>query len=236
MRECLFQLRSPLSIPSLPPPRRHACTIIFSSFVSTTEVQPRIGMDHDTTLQKLWEDAHAWRVEHCVAHSLAAATCQPSARSAETLAAAVKSSLPWVGGGGGATTGLGPCSAGSSPGPRGGVSASPTLLPPAAGGALSDGEEVAPSGAAGGSRPSSVSRRLWTSSASPVRSMAASAGPRADCDRFSSRWDGGGDGPGPVEVGRAPAVEQAREMFRSLRSLTVPQRYVFSFVRERGSI
>ena len=49
--------------------RRHACTIIFSSFVSTTEVQPRLGLDHDTTLQKLWEDAHAWRLEHNVTHS-----------------------------------------------------------------------------------------------------------------------------------------------------------------------
>ena len=48
---------------------RHACTIIFSSFVSTTEVQPRLGLDHDTTLQKLWEDAHAWRLEHNVTHS-----------------------------------------------------------------------------------------------------------------------------------------------------------------------
>lgn len=49
-------------------PCRHACTIIFSSFVSTTEVQPRIGLDTDTTLQKLWEDAHVWRQEHKVEH------------------------------------------------------------------------------------------------------------------------------------------------------------------------
>ena len=42
-------------------PCRHACTIIFSSYVSTDEVQPRIGLDTETTLQKLWEDAHTWR-------------------------------------------------------------------------------------------------------------------------------------------------------------------------------
>ena len=50
-------------------PCRHACTIIFSSYVSTDEVQPRIGLDTDTTLHKLWEDAHAWRQEHNVVHS-----------------------------------------------------------------------------------------------------------------------------------------------------------------------
>jgi hypothetical protein len=50
-------------------PCRHACTIIFSSYVSTDEVQPRIGLDTDTTLHKLWEDAHAWRLEHNVLHS-----------------------------------------------------------------------------------------------------------------------------------------------------------------------
>jgi len=50
-------------------PCRHACTIIFSSYVSTTEVQPRVGLDTDTTLQKLWEDAHAWRQEHNVVHN-----------------------------------------------------------------------------------------------------------------------------------------------------------------------
>lgn len=50
-------------------PCRHACTVIFSSYVSTDEVQPRIGLDTDTTLHKLWEDAHAWRQEHNVVHS-----------------------------------------------------------------------------------------------------------------------------------------------------------------------
>ena len=50
-------------------PCRHACTIIFSSYVSTDEVQPRIGLDTETTLHKLWEDAHAWRQEHNVVHS-----------------------------------------------------------------------------------------------------------------------------------------------------------------------
>ena len=43
--------------------------MIFSSYVSTDEVQPRIGLDTDTTLHKLWEDAHAWRQEHNVVHS-----------------------------------------------------------------------------------------------------------------------------------------------------------------------
>ena len=43
--------------------------VIFSSYVSTDEVQPRIGLDTDTTLHKLWEDAHAWRQEHNVVHS-----------------------------------------------------------------------------------------------------------------------------------------------------------------------
>jgi len=51
-------------------PCRHACTVIFSSYVSTTEVQPRVGLDTDTTLQKLWEDAHVWRQEHNVSHEL----------------------------------------------------------------------------------------------------------------------------------------------------------------------
>jgi hypothetical protein len=59
-------------------PCRHACTIIFSSYVSTTEVQPRIGLDTDTTLQKLWEDAHVWRHEHKVEHYSPAARALPS--------------------------------------------------------------------------------------------------------------------------------------------------------------
>jgi len=65
-------------------PCRHACTIIFSSYVSTTEVQPRVGLDTDTTLQKLWEDAHAWRQEHNVVHETRRSSAAvPAARVAE---------------------------------------------------------------------------------------------------------------------------------------------------------
>ncbi len=39
-------------------------------------MQPRLGLDHDTTLQKLWEDAHAWRLEHNVAHSATQSPCR----------------------------------------------------------------------------------------------------------------------------------------------------------------
>eukprot|EP00286_Rhodomonas_abbreviata_P022833 CAMPEP_0181311304 /NCGR_PEP_ID=MMETSP1101-20121128/13061_1 /TAXON_ID=46948 /ORGANISM="Rhodomonas abbreviata, Strain Caron Lab Isolate" /LENGTH=619 /DNA_ID=CAMNT_0023418017 /DNA_START=316 /DNA_END=2176 /DNA_ORIENTATION=- len=69
-------------------PCRHACTIIFSSYVSTTEVQPRIGLDTDTTLQKLWEDAHAWRQEHNVVHETRrAAAVTPKPRILEIKSA-----------------------------------------------------------------------------------------------------------------------------------------------------
>ena len=60
-------------------PCRHAVTIIFSSYVSTQEVQPRIGLDSDTTLQKLHEDAHAWRIEHGVVHKSSSAEDNSSA-------------------------------------------------------------------------------------------------------------------------------------------------------------
>ena len=43
-------------------PCRHTCTIIYSSSVSTDEVQPRIGLKFETTMHKLWEDAHAWQI------------------------------------------------------------------------------------------------------------------------------------------------------------------------------
>jgi hypothetical protein len=112
-------------IPSLPG-RRHACTVIFSSFVSTTEVQPRLGLDHDTTLQKLWEDAHAWRLEHNVAHSATQSPCRARPAGAAGAAAA---------GAGG------PAQSACAPAP---------FPAPAAPEGYSDSEEVAPSGAAGG--------------------------------------------------------------------------------------
>jgi hypothetical protein len=105
---------------------RHACTVIFSSFVSTTEVQPRLGLDHDTTLQKLWEDAHAWRIEHNVVHSSTPAPIRIRNGTATPSAAVVSGAcIPT------------PFSSASAPS---GVEAV----------CGDDGEEVAPSGASGG--------------------------------------------------------------------------------------
>jgi hypothetical protein len=89
-------------------------------------VQPRLGLDHDTTLQKLWEDAHAWRLEHNVAHSATQSPCRARPAGAAGAAAA---------GAGG------PAQSACAPAP---------FPAPAAPEGYSDSEEVAPSGAAGG--------------------------------------------------------------------------------------
>ena len=129
-------------------------------------MQPRLGLDHDTTLQKLWEDAHAWRLEHNVTHSATESSCR--ARPS-----------------------------GSGPAPP---SCAPAPFPAPAPESFSDGEEVAPSGAAGGFKPA------------PRR---ARSPPPPDMIRGA----GGAGGCAAVDVGR-PA-EQSTEMFRSLRSVAL---------------
>jgi hypothetical protein len=60
---------------------RHACTIIFSSYVSTQEVQPRIGLDTDATLRKYMHYILYTHYVHAYMFHVSTQEVQPRIRS-----------------------------------------------------------------------------------------------------------------------------------------------------------